>query len=87
MKYTTLQLFIIMATELTYQGGNNGNQFADFLKENDLLRDGLSCEDYYKIADTVYHTEPNFKEWIKNDGFWEDFTYTICEDYKINLVV
>lgn len=77
----------INVENFTYTGGNNGNQFAQFLHKHDMLKDGLSVDDYGQLAERIPHTNPNFKKWIKNDGFWEDFAYTVVEDLKINLAV
>ncbi len=73
--------------DVTYTGGNNGGTFAHFLHEHDFLKDGLSVDDYGQLAERLPHTHPNFKQWLKDDGFWEDFAYAVIKELKINLAV
>lgn len=66
--------------------GNNGNQLADMMTDNDLLSDGLTLEQCEQIAikEGIVCTDQQ-KRWLKNDDFWEDFCYRIDEIGRIKL--
>lgn len=73
-----------LAEDCRYTGGNNGNVFAEFLFNNDLLHPQFNTDDYYRLASNISHTEPNFSKWITNDGFWEDFAYR-AEEFGVKI--
>lgn len=63
-----------------YQGGNNGNVFANFIIENDLYNPEYFCDDYVNmIGQSILYSNPNFTKWIEYNDFWEDFVYSMNE--------
>lgn len=68
-----------------YEGGSRGAEFADALYTANLLVDGLSIRDYYRLAKTdVTAYYDGFRFWIERDSFWEDFASRL-EELDIEL--
>lgn len=67
--------------------GNNGNQLAQMMHDQNLLKNGMSLEECESKAkeENIIHTNQHFK-WIKNDDFWEDFSYRAGElGYELKI--
>ncbi len=59
--------------------GNNGNQLAELMHFDGLLKDGLTLDKCAEIAKGVFATQPHQQKWLLNDDFWEDFSYRAGE--------
>lgn len=73
-----------MLTLPAYNGGNNGNVFAEYIVDNHLFNPYWSCDDYCKLAKNVPYEHINFPKWIQNDDFWGDF---VCRMEELRHIV
>ncbi len=64
--------------------GNNGNQLADIMHEQGILKDDMTIEACDVEARKEIATSEQQHRWMRNDNFWEDFLYRAEElGYKL----
>jgi hypothetical protein len=64
--------------------GNNGNVWAKFMHDENMLKDGMWLDDICEIAVGKIAETDQQKRWLKDDGFWEDFAHR-AEDLGYKL--
>jgi hypothetical protein len=65
--------------------GNNGNQLAEIMHNEGILKNGMTLDQCADEAKKEIATTPQQHRWLNNDSFWEDFSYRADElGYKLN---
>lgn len=55
--------------------GNNGNQLAELMHNDGILKNGMTVEQCEIEAKKDIATTEQQHRWLKNDDFWGDFLY------------
>lgn len=64
--------------------GNNGNAWAEYLHQNDLIKQNMNVDSIYDVCESIAVTAQQ-RRFINNNDFLEDMLYSIGElGYDIN---
>ena len=69
-----------------FELGNNGNQLARLMRDNDMLKDGMTLDECYLEARTHLDLSDLQLNWLKDPDFWEDFAYCVGDEMTYKLI-